>query len=113
MAHRSSSVATEGLRRRDFLAYFSGIGLGGTLFPGVLWARSRDLPEITPETVASAAEIAGLDFTESESEMMLRGLENNLRSYRALREVPIPNDVAPAVRFDPTLAGRAAPSGVD
>jgi len=25
--------------RRRFLGFFSGIGLGGTLLPGVLWAQ--------------------------------------------------------------------------
>ena len=90
MTLRTPSVATDGLRRREFLAYFSGIGLGGTLFPGVLWARTRELPEITVETVAHAAEVAGLEFSDEEREMMLQGLEGNLRSYQALREVDVP-----------------------
>ena len=113
MTLRTPSVATDGLRRREFLAYFSGIGLGGTLFPGVLWARTRELPEITVETVAHAAEVAGLEFSDEEREMMLQGLEGNLRSYQALREVDVPNDVPPAVQFDPALPHHTIPSGPD
>jgi hypothetical protein len=29
----------DGARRRDFLAYFSCVGLASTLFPGALWAK--------------------------------------------------------------------------
>src|SRR5262245_35058890 len=28
--------------RRRFMAHFAGVGLGGTLAPGVLWARMQD-----------------------------------------------------------------------
>ena len=28
--------------RRDFLAWCSSLGLGGTLLPGVLWARMQE-----------------------------------------------------------------------
>lgn len=107
------TVSTAHLRRRDFLAYFSGLGLGGTLFPGVLWAESRAVPELTVETVARAAEVAGLEFTEEEREMMLEGLEGNLRSYEALREVDLPNEVPPALVFDPALPSRRLPTGPD
>lgn len=107
------TVSTAHLRRREFLAYFSGLGLGGTLFPGVLWAESRAVPELTVETVARAAEVAGLEFTEEEREMMLEGLEGNLRSYEALREVDLPNEVPPALVFDPALPSRRLPTGPD
>jgi hypothetical protein len=29
------------LRRRSFLAWCSGLGLGSSLFPGTLWAQSK------------------------------------------------------------------------
>ena len=40
--------------RRHFLAYFSSIGLGSTLLPGVLWAKVSAGAEITKETIAAA-----------------------------------------------------------
>lgn len=101
MSDTPVSVSTAGLDRRHFLAWTSSLGLGGTLFPGVLWAETRSLPEITSEMVARAAEVAGLTFTDEEREMMLQGLEGNLQSYEALRSIEIPNEVPPALHFDP------------
>jgi Asp-tRNA(Asn)/Glu-tRNA(Gln) amidotransferase A subunit family amidase len=103
--------ALKGLNRRDFLSYFGGAGLSTTLFPGVLWARLQEEPELTTQIVSEAAKVAGLDFTEEELDDMVRGLNSNLRSYEALRRQPVPNEVPPAVQFDPVLPGREFPSG--
>jgi Asp-tRNA(Asn)/Glu-tRNA(Gln) amidotransferase A subunit family amidase len=97
------------LDRRSFLAYFSAAGLGGTLLPGVLWAKAQEVPTLTLEVLREAEKIAGLEFTDDEREMMLQGLERNLRAYEALRVKPIPNEVPPAMRFDPMLPGREYP----
>ncbi len=102
----------EDLHRREFLSYFSGVGLAGTLLPGVLWARLQEEPELTADMLADAEKVAGLEFTEEERETMLRGLERNLEAYRALREQPIPNEVPPALHFDPVLPGAETPSVV-
>ena len=51
--------------RRSFMSYFSSIGLASTLLPGVLWARVHAGAEITPASIASAEEIAGLTFTDA------------------------------------------------
>ncbi len=97
------------LTRRNFLAYFSGIGLGSTLLPGVLWARFQDEeePKITMEMLDEAEGVAGLEFTEEERELMLRGLNSRLSSYEQLREVELPNGVPPAFYFDPVPPGRS------
>lgn len=100
----------EGLNRRDFLAYFSGIGLSGTLLPGVLWSRLQEEPAITAQILSEAEKIAGLEFTDEEREAMVQGLNSNLRSYRQLREQPIPNEVPPALVFDPVLPGMEVPT---
>jgi Asp-tRNA(Asn)/Glu-tRNA(Gln) amidotransferase A subunit family amidase len=86
------------------MAYFSALGLGGTLLPGILWARLQEAP-LSAEVVAEAAKLAGLSFTDLERDMMVEGLENNRRAYLALRARSIPNDVPPAVQFDPQLPG--------
>ncbi|MCK5652705.1 MAG: amidase, partial [Gemmatimonadetes bacterium] len=99
-----------GLNRRDFLSFFSGLGLGGTLLPGVLWARMQEDRVITAEVLADAEKVAGLDFTDEEREAMLRGLNQNLEAYKALREHPIPNEVPPALHFDPSLPGSRLPT---
>ncbi len=114
MAHHADSVgepsAVEGLNRRDFLSYFSGIGLSGTLLPGVLWARFQEHRQLTAEVLAEAEKVAGLEFTEEQREEMVRGLNGNLRQYQALRELTIPNEVPPALHFDPMLPHMPVPS---
>jgi Asp-tRNA(Asn)/Glu-tRNA(Gln) amidotransferase A subunit family amidase len=100
----------EAVDRRGFMAYMSALGLGGTLLPGVLWARLQEQGEITSEILADASEVAGLDFTEEERDLMVAGLNRNLEAYEALREFPISNYVTPAVQFDPALPGRDLPS---
>ncbi|HVS16851.1 MAG TPA: amidase [Thermoanaerobaculia bacterium] len=104
---------TRSLDRRAFVAFFSatslGTGLGGTLFPGALWARlqeSADGPTtLTAETLAAAERVAGIELTDDERQMMLRGLERNLRSFEELRALEIPHDVPPSLLFEPWMPG--------
>ena len=56
------------LDRRHFMGYFAGVGLGSTLFPGVLWAKLAAGEEITVDTIASAEEVAGIHFDPAERE---------------------------------------------
>jgi hypothetical protein len=48
------------------MGYFAGVGLGSTLFPGVLWAKISAGAEITVDTIASAEEVAGIHFDPPE-----------------------------------------------
>lgn len=96
--------------RRRFMAYFSSIGLGETLLPGVLWAQIQGAQEVTKEMIAQAAAVAGLEFTEEQREQMVRGLTQYQRSYEALRSVPLPNSVMPALHFDPVVPGTPLPA---
>lgn len=95
--------------RRAFLAYFSSIGLGSTLLPGVLWAAAADAgtAEITKETIACAEEIAGVHFTDEERAMMVRNLKNYQQAIEALHKITLDNSVAPALVFDPVPPGVA------
>lgn len=103
----SPRAASDGrLDRRTFMAYLTGIGLGGTAFPAALWALAQEQGAISRATVACAEEIAGLEFTDAERDLMLEGLNNNREAYGRLRALTIPNEVAPALRFDPMLPGR-------
>ena len=96
--------------RRAFIGYFSSIGLGSTLLPGVLWAQVAAGAEITPQTIATAEEIAGLSFDESEREMMVEGLKQQAAQIEAVRKVALDNAVAPAIRFDPLPPGATLPT---
>jgi Asp-tRNA(Asn)/Glu-tRNA(Gln) amidotransferase A subunit family amidase len=91
--------------RRHFLAYFSSIGLGSTLLPGVLWGKVSAGAEITKETIASAEEIAGVSFTDDERAMMVRSLNNQKRAIEALHKVALDNSVSPVLVFNPMPPG--------
>lgn len=102
-----SDVVPETLRRRAFLAYCGSLGLGSTLFPGVLWAESGGAQEaVTAEMVDHAARLAGLDFSEADVREMVEGVNANLELYRELRAVPIDQNVAPPLHFSPVVPGQ-------
>jgi Asp-tRNA(Asn)/Glu-tRNA(Gln) amidotransferase A subunit family amidase len=113
MTPRPAVAAQAALDRRSFLAFFSAVGLSGTLLPGVLWARVQEGAEITAGVLEEAEKVAGLTFTPEEREMMLEGLNDRLEAFEAIRSVHIPNSVPPAVRFDPQLPGASVPAGPD
>jgi len=93
--------------RRAFMAFCGSLGLGGTLLPGVLWAKLAAGADITKETVAAAAEVAGVEFDEAEREMMVEGLRQQTRQIASLHAIPLANAVAPAIVFDPVPPGFA------
>ncbi|HEY4361316.1 MAG TPA: amidase [Bryobacteraceae bacterium] len=100
------ALANEESRRR-FLNFFSGLGLGGTLLPGVLWAQLQQegSQRITPPMLAGALAISGLSFPEEDQRSMLQAANQNLTRYEELRKVHVPNDVAPPFYFSPLTPG--------
>src|SRR3984885_4702280 len=116
-----SEQSSSGLDRRGFLGVCSMVGLGQTLLPGVLFtlatqakaqssplvgggqvnANTDAMPKITPAMIDAAAVIAGISVTDEQKKMMLEGLEQLRKSYTAIRNLNMPNSVAPAFVFDP------------
>jgi len=94
-------------QRRRFIEYFALSGLSSTLLPGVLWAKLQEqrAQKITLEMLRDAEEIAGLDFTDAQREMMLKGVNQNRDIYKELRQVDLDVSVPPAFRFSPILPG--------
>lgn len=101
----ANAAIRAGLDRRRFMAYFSATGLTGTLLPGVLWARLQEAVDVTPEMIAQAAAVAGLEFTDEQRTEMVEGLTRNAEWYEELRTIELPNSVPPALQFDPTVPG--------
>ncbi|HEY2546494.1 MAG TPA: hypothetical protein VGI46_10540, partial [Candidatus Acidoferrum sp.] len=60
------------LDRRRFVSVCSGLGLGGTLLPGVLWgqAQSQGATKITKEMIDNAAAIADVPIPDETKEAM-------------------------------------------
>jgi len=95
------------LDRRNFVKTCSGIGLAGTLFPGVLWAQAQaqGAKKITKEMIENAAAIADVPISEEYKEMMLESLNEHAKGYEEIYKLRIPNSVDPALIFDPVLPG--------
>ncbi|HYL84850.1 MAG TPA: amidase [Candidatus Angelobacter sp.] len=95
------------LDRRNFMKTCSGMGLAGTLFPGVLWAQAeaQGAKKITKEMIENAAAIADVPIADEYKEMMLADLNDRAKGYEEIYKLHIPNSVDPAVIFDPVLPG--------
>lgn len=98
--------------RRQFMAYCSTIGFGGGALGALLWEQKQQTGAITEEMLDEAEAVLGLQFDEDERELMLEGLNRNRDRFEQIRELDIPNSVAPALSFDPVLPGRQLPSGL-
>jgi len=94
------------LDRRNFMRACSGMGLAGTLFPGVLWAQAaaQGAKKITKEMIDSAAAIADVPIADEYKEMMLENLNDQAKGYEEIFKLHIPNSVDPAFIFDPTMS---------
>src|SRR5690348_11569490 len=98
--------------RRAFMAYFSSIGLGSTLFPGVLWGQMQQqpqAPEITKEMIAAAEQIADVSFTDDERTAIVRNLHQARNAVDQLHRAPLDMSVFPAIVFDPVPPGEVLP----
>src|SRR2546427_4003975 len=95
------------LDRRNFMKTCSGMGLAGTLFPGVLWAQAQaQAPKkITKEMIENAAAIADVPIADEYKEMMLESLNDQAKGYEEIYKLHIPNSVDTALVFDPVLPG--------
>ena len=105
----SEPTAAARYDRRAFMAYFSSIGLGSTLLPGVLWGQLQQQqqgPEITKEMIASAEEISGVHFSDEERTQMVRNLQQMRNAIQQLHQVPLDMSVFPAIVFDPVPPGK-------
>jgi Asp-tRNA(Asn)/Glu-tRNA(Gln) amidotransferase A subunit family amidase len=66
---------------------------------------------VTKEQVTAALALIGLQFEDSEIEMMLPQVSSALTSFEELRKVEVPYDVEPAFTFHPGLPGRTPGRG--
>jgi len=107
---RNSRLDAQGVARRRFLKTVPAAVAAGLAAP----ALARQQPEapgpIDKAALDCAEKVFGVDFTDAEEEMALRGANRNLASYEQLRQLDIPLDTEPAVTFRPYLPGRA-PAG--
>ncbi len=87
------------MNRRKVLKAIAGIGVGGAVFHRALASLAQEASEITPEMVEKAEWISGLELSEEERNATARSLQRKLAGLAELRQLKIPNDVAPAFTF--------------
>jgi Asp-tRNA(Asn)/Glu-tRNA(Gln) amidotransferase A subunit family amidase len=133
MSNDLQKSATQ-LSRRTLLSVCTAAGLGQTLFPGALLALAsapqsaksaadaaskppasstiddlRGWPAVTPAMIDAAAAIAAVRITDEQKAMMLDGLVGQRNSALRVRELHLPNAVAPVAMTNPIPAGTLPP----
>jgi hypothetical protein len=91
-----TTSSSAGFDRRLFMAFLGGFGVVG-LAADRLWAASAKAA-VTTADIDGAANIAGLDFTEEERDLMLEGLNDLRVDYAEIRTVSLDNSIAPALQ---------------
>jgi Asp-tRNA(Asn)/Glu-tRNA(Gln) amidotransferase A subunit family amidase len=93
--------------RRRFMQTCTRLGLGSTLFPGVLWAQTqaKGAVKITKEMIEAAAAVADVAISDDYKQMMLDNLNEQSKGYEAIYALHMPNSVEPALLFDPVVSG--------
>lgn len=86
--------------------------LGSFLFGAFVTAPDDPAKPVTSDMADVASRLFGLTFTPTERDSMLDNLNDLRTDYDALRKIELPNDVAPALYFNPQPAGFKAPVGL-
>src|SRR4051812_313502 len=94
-------------QRRRFMAYFSSVGLGASLVPGILWGKMQDAgaQTITLEMLTTSLKLAGVEFNEDERKQMVNTANQNLTRAIAIQKFHIPNDVSPPFHINAIVPG--------
>lgn len=93
--------------RRQFLTRSSAAGLVAVFAPELLRTAAARAEDVSGEVISRAEVLAGLTFTAEERELMLAAVEEHLASARAIGELHLQNQVAPAMIFRPLGLERA------
>ena len=99
------SLETPSPDRRQLLHTLAALGIGTAAFQRAAVAevaRADEPPRVTAEMVKNAEWVAGLTLTDDQRKAVAFTLTRTLRGYADARKVELPNDVLPAIRFDPT-----------
>jgi Asp-tRNA(Asn)/Glu-tRNA(Gln) amidotransferase A subunit family amidase len=108
-----------------FLERCAAAGVGNTLLPGALAVIAMQsaaaqvgpataggaapaietFPPITPAMLDQAAAVAGISLTDEQKAMMLDGVRTQRAGLQAVRDLHLPNSVAPALVFNPMPVG--------
>ena len=83
----------------------------GSFLLGAFITNDDPQKPLTSDMVEVAARVFGLEFTPAERDSMLANLNNARTNYEALRKIDLPNNIAPALYFNPLPPGFKLPTG--
>jgi Asp-tRNA(Asn)/Glu-tRNA(Gln) amidotransferase A subunit family amidase len=72
----------------------------------VLAQAPQNAGPVSPETIECAEKLAGLDLYADEQAAISGSLNNRLRTFQQLRQIPIGPEIDPAIMFKPSLPGK-------
>ena len=87
--------------RRRLFQLLAGLGVGSAVFQRALAADAEKASKVTPEMIRQAEWIAGLTLSDDDRKTVAEGVDRALKSFQAMRVVPLSNDVPPAISFNP------------
>jgi Asp-tRNA(Asn)/Glu-tRNA(Gln) amidotransferase A subunit family amidase len=85
--------------RRQLLGVLAGLSVGSLTFQRALAVQAEQAGKVTPEMIQQAEWIAGLKFDDDERKNLAGSLTQYLKDFEALRAVPLPNHIPPALHF--------------
>src|SRR5436189_4495979 len=83
--------------RRRLLQALAGLGVGSAVFRRALAAAADNAPAVTADMIRQAEWVAGLTLSDKDRTALVRGLNQQQREFEAMRAVPLPNHVPPAL----------------
>ncbi len=117
MSEQLGAASSFAVTRRRLLAACSAAGLGHTLVPGALLALASQGaeaqrgtvatggPEVTPDMIDVVAKMTGITITDEQKKMMIAGIKSQHEAVVTVREMKLPNAVAPSFQFNPVPGG--------
>ena len=66
--------------------------------------------KITKRTIAEAEKLQGVEFTPDERAMIIEVIDERIQTIATVRAIEMPNDLAPALTFNPKLPRKTIPS---
>jgi Asp-tRNA(Asn)/Glu-tRNA(Gln) amidotransferase A subunit family amidase len=103
------------LDRRTFVKMLPAVGVAGLAAPHLdvvpaeadQQAQQPQAPlRVTKEMLHAAEQLIGIELNDAQETMALRGVNQNLTGYEALRKIDVPLDTEPATAFHPALPGK-------
>ncbi|MEW4569182.1 amidase [Tautonia sp. JC769] len=97
----SEGMGSGGMHRRAVLKALGVLGIGSATFHRALAAGVGEGVMVTPELIAQAEWISGLELDDDERASIANALMRALADFRELRAVEVDYDVPPALTFLP------------